>query len=71
MDNCNDLGKKIVSCHDEDLLEVIFENVDEVEELGDMGDGFHDKEINLEMSYTSNECAKCSIGGSRFDSNNE
>jgi hypothetical protein len=36
MDDYNDTGKKIVSCHDEDLPEVIFENVDEVEELGDM-----------------------------------
>jgi hypothetical protein len=36
MDGCNDKGKKIVSCHHEDLHEVIFDNVDEVEELADM-----------------------------------
>jgi len=71
MDGCNDLGKKIVSCHDKDLLEAIFENVDKVEESGDMGDGFCDKEINSEMNYTSDECVKCFIGGSRFDYNNE
>jgi hypothetical protein len=34
MDGCNNLGKKQISCRDEDLLEFLFENVNEVEELG-------------------------------------
>jgi hypothetical protein len=34
MDGCNNLGKKQISCRDEDLLEFHFENVNEVEELG-------------------------------------
>jgi hypothetical protein len=45
------------------LPKVVYENVDEVEELGHMWNGFCDREINLEMNYTSNECVECSIRG--------
>jgi hypothetical protein len=69
MDDCNNLGKKRVSCCDAYLLEFISKNVDEVEELGDMQDGFCDKEINLELNFASNKHVECSIGafGSNFD----
>ncbi len=63
MDSCNNLGKKRISCGDDDLPKVVYENVDEVEELGHMWNGFCDREINLEMNYTSNECVECSIRG--------
>jgi hypothetical protein len=45
------------------------ENVVEVEDLGDMQDGFHDKEIYSEMCYTLDDHAKFSIErfGSDFD----
>ncbi len=43
--NINNLGKKRVSCGDEDLPKVVYENVDEVQELGDMRNGFYDREI--------------------------
>jgi hypothetical protein len=36
MDSCNNLGKKRISCGDDDLPKVVYENVDEVEELGHM-----------------------------------
>jgi len=71
MDSCNNMGKKIVSCGDKDFPKVIFENVDEVEELGDMRNGFYNREINLEMNYTFNECVECSIRGFGFDFDNE
>ncbi len=45
--NINNLGKKRVSCGDEDLPKVVFENVDEVEELKNMKNGFYDKEIKF------------------------
>lgn len=69
MDNCNNLGKKIISCRDANLLEFISKNVDEVEELGDMWNGFHDREINLELSFASNKREECFIGkfGPNFD----
>jgi len=69
MDVCNNLGKKWVFNHDKDLCKVLLENVVEVEDLGDMWDGFHNKEIHLEMCYTSDDHAKCSIEGfgSNFD----
>jgi hypothetical protein len=54
-----------------DLPKVLYENVDEVEELRNMRDGFYDKEINLGMNYTSEDYVKCSIRGSRSYSNNE
>jgi hypothetical protein len=66
MDSCNNLRKKRVLCYDKDFLEVVSKNVDEVEELGDMQDYFRDKEINLEMSYTSDKRGECSIGGFGF-----
>jgi len=44
---------------------------DEVEDLGNVRDGFHDWEINLAMCYTLDDCAKCSIEGSGFDFNNQ
>ncbi len=46
-------------------------NVDEVGEFKDMQNDFCDKEIIVEMSYTSYECAKCSIGGSGSNYVNE
>ncbi len=49
----------------------LFENVNEVEELGGMWDGFHDRMINLEMCYTSNNGAECSIRGIWSNSDNE
>ncbi len=36
-----------------------------------MRDGFHDREINSAMCYTLDDCAKCSIEGFGFDSNNQ
>jgi hypothetical protein len=71
MDSCNNLGKKRISCGDKDLPKVVSENVDEVEELGDMRNGFCDREINLEMNYTSNERVECSIRGFGCDFDNE
>jgi hypothetical protein len=71
MNGCNNLGKKQVSCRVEDLPKVLLKNVDEVGELGDMQNGFCDREINVEMSYTSDECVECSIGGFGFNSVNE
>ncbi len=71
MDSCKIMGMKIVSCGDKDLPKVIFENVDEVEELGHMWNGFCDKEINLEMNYTSNERVECFIREFAFDFDNE
>ncbi len=53
------------------MLEVLLKNVEEVEELGDMQNGFCAKEINLEVSYTLDKCAKCSNGESRSNSINE
>jgi hypothetical protein len=46
-------------------------NVVEVEDLGDMRDGFHDKEINSEMCCTSDDHAKCCIEGFAFDFDND
>lgn len=66
MHGCNNFKKKIVLCHHKDFLEVVSKNVDEVKELGDIQDYFLDKEINLEMNYTSDKRAKCSIGGFGF-----
>jgi len=71
MDSCNNMGKKKVSCGDEDLPKVVSENVDEVEELRDMKNGFCNKEVNLEMNYTSNERVECSIRGFGCDFDNE
>ncbi len=45
MDGCNNLGKKRISCQDEDLLEFFYEKVNEVEELGGMQNGFCDKRL--------------------------
>jgi hypothetical protein len=71
MDSCKIMGKKIISCGDKDLPKVIFENVDEVEELGHMRNGFCDRVINLEMNYTSNERVECFIKEFAFDFDNE
>jgi len=71
IDGCNNLGKKQVSCCVEDLLEVLLKNVEEVEKLGDMQNGFCDREINLEVSYTLDKCVKCFNGESGSNSVNE
>ncbi len=71
INGCNNLGKKQVSCCVEDLLEVLLKNVEEVEKLGDMQNGFCDREINLEVSYTLDKCAKCFNGESGSNSVNE
>lgn len=71
VDVCNNLGEKWVFNHDKDLCKVLSENVVEVEDLGDMWDGFHNKKINSEMCYTSNDHAKCSIEGFGSDFDND
>jgi hypothetical protein len=71
MDGCNNLGKKQISCRNKDLPEFLSENVNEVEELGGMRNGFCDKKINLETCYTLDDGAKCFIKGIGYDSNNE
>jgi hypothetical protein len=37
---------------EKDLPEVLSKNVDEVDNLGDVQYGLHDREINMEMCYT-------------------
>jgi hypothetical protein len=49
------------------LCKVFSENVDEVEDLRDVRDGLHDREINLAMCYMSDDHAKSSIERFRFD----
>jgi hypothetical protein len=46
-------------------------NVVEVEDSGDMRDGFHDKKINSKMCYTSDDHAKCFIEGLGSDFDND
>ncbi len=66
----NNLGKKQILWCEKDLSQVLSEDVDEVENFGNVRDGFHDKEINLTMCYTLDDCVKCSIEGSGSYSNN-
>ncbi len=71
MDYCNNFRKKWVSCREKDLLKVLSENVDEVENLGDVRYGFHDREINLEMRYTLDDHGGCFIEGFGFNYDNQ
>jgi hypothetical protein len=46
---CNNLWKKQVLCHEKNYAKFFLENVDEVEDLKDVQNDFHDREINLAM----------------------
>jgi hypothetical protein len=40
------------------IMQSFLENVDEIEDLKDVRNGFHDREINLVMCYMSDNHAK-------------
>jgi hypothetical protein len=56
---------------EKDLPEVLSKNVDEVENLGDVQYGLHDREINMEMCYTLDDHGECSIEGFGFNYDNQ
>ncbi len=56
---------------EKDLPEVLSKNVDEVENLGDVQYGLHDREINMEMCYTLDDRGECSIEGFGFNYDNQ
>jgi hypothetical protein len=53
------------------LLEFHFENVNEVEELGGIWNGFCDKKIHLQMCCTLDDGVQCFIMWIGYDSNKE